>query len=402
VGARLDVEVRSAIEVTQRRRAFQNTVQGLSAKLSTSPVLQPQAAGLLDRLFELAPVGILALDGRAHILIANRAVPPLLEVAQQEVSGKPLSGFFPAGDADRLGQLLRQASESVEPVYGVFERDHSVGRQILEVRVASWRVREHEAGFLAILQDVTDRTRTERERAELISRLDKAIRARDEFLSVASHELKTPLTAFQLQLELIRRGMPEECLGPIEARLNAAQRHVRKLAALAESLLDVSGVATGRLELQLSDVDLSLLVRDVLDRMRDTLAQAGCEVSFHSEGEVVGRWDALRLDQMVTNLLTNAARYGAGKPVHVFVGAAEGRARLVVRDEGIGIPSEALSRIFGRFERAVSERNYGGLGLGLYISHQIVEALSGTIRVESQEEQGATFTVELPCRPSAA
>jgi PAS domain S-box-containing protein len=398
---RLDSELRSAIEVTQRRRAFRNTIQGVSSKLSASPVPPPQAIGLLDTLFELAPVGILALDSRAHILIGNRAVLPLLEVSPEAVTGRPLSRFFPREEADRLGQLLHHVSGSAESVHGLFERDHSLGRQVLEVRVASWRVREEETGFLAILQDVTERTRTERERAELIARLDKALRRRDEFLSVASHELKTPLTAFQLQLELIRRGMPEECRKPLEARLNAAQRHVGRLAALVESLLDVSGVATGRLELQLSDVDLSLLVRDALDRMRDTLAQAGCEVAFHSEGEVVGRWDALRLEQVVINLLTNVAKYGAGKPVHVFVGAVEGRARLVVRDEGIGIPSEALSRIFGRFERAVSERNYGGLGLGLYISHQIVEALSGTIRVESQEGRGSTFTVELPCRPSA-
>jgi PAS domain S-box-containing protein len=402
VGAGLDAELRSAIEVTQRRRAFQDTVRGLSSKLSASPVLQPQALGMLDRLFELAPVGILALDSRAHVLIGNRAVLPLLEVSQEDVTGKPLSRFFPAEDADRLGQLLHHAASSVEPLYGSFERDHSRGRQILEVRVASLRERENELGFLAILQDVTERTRTERERAELIARLDKAIQSRDEFLSVASHELKTPLTAFQLQLELIRRGMTEACRKPIEARLTAAHRQVNRLSAVVESLLDVSGVATGQLALQLTDVDFSRLVRDALDRMRDTFVQAGCDVAFHSEGAVVGRWDALRLDQVVTNLLSNAAKYGAGRPIHVSVGAEAGRARLTVRDEGIGIPSEALSRIFNRFERAVSERHYGGLGLGLYISRRIVEAMSGTIQVKSEEGQGATFTVELPCHPSAS
>jgi len=402
VRTRLDLELQNAVELTQRRRAFRSTVQGLSSKLSASPVLQPQAVGLLDGLFELAPVGILALDSRAHILVGNRATLSLFEVGQKELTGKPLSCFFPAGEADRLGQLLHPASSSIEPAHAAFERDHSLGRQVLEVRVAPWRMREHETGFLAILQDVTERTRTEREKAELIARLDKALRGRDEFLSVASHELKTPLAALQLQLELIRRGMAEESRKPLEARLNAAHRQVSRLASLVESLLEVSGVASGRLELQLADVDLSLLVHDTLERMRDTFAQAGCEVSFHSEGPVVGRWDALRLEQVVTNLLSNAAKYGAGKPVHVAVGAEARRARLTVRDEGIGIPSEALSRIFGRFERAVSERNYGGLGLGLYISRQLVEAMSGTIGVESQEGQGATFTVELPCHPGAS
>jgi PAS domain S-box-containing protein len=394
---RLDAELHGAIEVTRRRRAFLNTVQGLSSKLSTSPVLQPQSTGFLDKLFELAPAGILALDSRAHILLGNRAVLQLLEVSQEEATGRPLSGLFPLEEAGRLLPLIHEAFGSGEPLEGQFERDSSRGRQVLEVRVASLRVRENETGLLAILQDVTERTRTERERAALITQLDKAVRSRDEFLSVASHELKTPLTAFQLQLELIRRGIPPESRKPLEPRLAMAQRQVSKLSGLVESLLDVSRVATGRLQLQLSDVDLSHLVQDALDRMQGTFAQAGCDVSFHGEGPVVGRWDALRLEQVVSNLLSNAAKYGAGRPVHVSVGVEAGRARLTVKDAGIGIASEDLARIFGRFERAVSERHYGGLGLGLYISQQLVEAMAGTIEVESQLGEGSAFTVWLPC-----
>jgi PAS domain S-box-containing protein len=398
---RLDAELCTAIEVTQRRRTFAGTVQGLSSKLSASPVLQPQSVGFLDTLFELAPVGILALDSQAHILLGNRAVLSLLEVRQEELVGRPLSSLFPPEEAGRLEGLLHQASGSGEPLQGPFERDSSRGRQVLEVRVASVQVREGELGFLAILQDVTERTRAERERAALIAQLDEAVRSRDEFLSVASHELKTPLTAFHLQLELIRRAMPPESQKQLASRLAMAQRQVTKLAGLVESLLDVSRVATGRLELQLSDVDLTLLVHDALDRMQGTFAQAGCGVAFHGEGPVVGRWDALRLEQVVNNLLSNAAKYGAGGPVSVSVGTEAGRARLTVKDAGIGIAPEDVRRIFGRFERAVSERHYGGLGLGLYISLQLVEAMAGTIEVESQKGEGSAFTVWLPLRPDA-
>ncbi len=399
VRPRLDAELHSAIEVTQRRRAFLSTVKVLSSRLSTSPVLQPQSVAFLDKLFELAPAGILALDSRAHILLANRAVLSLLEVSQPELTGRALSSLFSPEEASRLEHLLHQAFESGEPLQEAFERDSSRGRQVLEVRVASLRVREEETGFLAILQDVTERTRTERERTALITQLDKAVRSRDEFLSVASHELKTPLTAFQLQLELIRRAIPPEHRKPLEPRMAMAQRQVNKLSGLVESLLEVSRVATGRLELQLTQVELTHLVHDALERMQGTFAQAGCNVSFHSEGPVVGRWDAIRLEQVVNNLLSNAAKYGAGCPVHVSVGTEAGRARLTVKDAGIGIAQEDVARIFGRFERAVSERNYGGLGLGLYISQQLVEAMSGTIEVESQPGQGATFTVWLPCAP---
>jgi signal transduction histidine kinase len=165
------------------------------------------------------------------------------------------------------------------------------------------------------------------------------------------------------------------------------------------SLLDVGRLAAGRLELEPGEVDLSALVREVLERLAEVFAQAGCSVQLEAEAPVRGEWDAQRLDQVLVNLLSNAAKYGAGRPVHVRVEQVEGRARISVRDEGIGIAPEALPRLFGRFERATSDRNYGGLGLGLYISRQLVEAMAGSVRVESRPQAGATFTVDLPLRP---
>ena len=139
-----------------------------------------------------------------------------------------------------------------------------------------------------------------------------------------------------------------------------------------------------------------LLVTEDPYAAASVFSQAGCSVRLEVSGEVRGCWDGSRLEQVVVNLLSNAAKYGAGKPVFIQVDAEGGQARLRVRDEGIGISEEALPRLFGRFERGVSERHYGGLGLGLYISRQIVGAMGGTIQVESQQDQGALFTVLLP------
>ena len=151
------------------------------------------------------------------------------------------------------------------------------------------------------------------------------------------------------------------------------------------------------MRIELEEVDLPAVVRDVTERFAEELSQAHCSLTLHAEQGVVGRWDPFRLEQVITNLLANAIKFGHDHPIEVSVGEADGTATLVVRDHGIGIPPDRLPYIFERFERAVSSRFYGGLGLGLYIVRSIVETLGGSIRAESKMGDGATFTVELPC-----
>jgi signal transduction histidine kinase len=253
---------------------------------------------------------------------------------------------------------------------------------------------------------VNDAELLERER-QARRESQEAVRLRDEFLSVAAHELRTPLTSLKLQHELVARTLPPEALGRVAGRLAGAQRQVSRLSELVESLLDVSRIAQGRLTVEPEELDLAPLVGEAVGRLREVFQQAGCAVEVHAPGPVVGRWDPHRLDQVLVNLLTNAAKYGAGRPIHVALeaqagpeggaeGPAEGEVRLTVRDQGIGIDEDARPRLFGKFERAVSERHYGGLGLGLFISRQIVEAHGGRITLESAPGQGATFTVHLP------
>ncbi len=222
---------------------------------------------------------------------------------------------------------------------------------------------------------------------------------RDEFLSIASHELKTPLTSLKLQHQLIDRFLPGECRESVAPRLSVAARQVGRLSSLVDSLLDVSRITAGRLRLEPIDMELTQLIREVLDRLSEVFSLAECSVDFPPTEPVLGYWDLLRLEQVLVNLLSNAAKYGAGRPIHVRAKVEAGHAVLSIRDEGIGIAPEGLSRLFSRFGRAVSERHYGGLGLGLFISKQIIEAMDGRIRVESRPSEGATFIVELPLRP---
>jgi signal transduction histidine kinase len=240
------------------------------------------------------------------------------------------------------------------------------------------------------------------ENASLYRDAQSAVRMRDEFLSVASHELKTPLTSLKLQHGLIDRALTGEAREKVGPRLATAVRQVQRLAALVDNLLDVSRLSLGRLSLEPTEVDLGQAVRDAVERMEEVFSQAGCTVRVDVPGPLTGRWDSLRLDQVLVNLLTNAAKYGAGRPVAVEARAEGDEAvRLWVRDEGIGIDEKDLPRLFGRFERAVSDRHYGGLGLGLFISRQIVDAMGGSIEVESRPGVGSTFTVRLPRAPGA-
>jgi signal transduction histidine kinase len=233
-----------------------------------------------------------------------------------------------------------------------------------------------------------------------LARAEEAVATRDEFLSVASHELKTPLTPLSLKLQTLRRELsarssvpnPERTLG----HLDMAQRQVKKLVDLVDDLLDVSRIGAGQLELHPTRVELSALVRDVVQRFEPEAVRVGCALELEPSQPIWVSVDSRRFEQVLDNLLSNALKYGAGKPVRVRLEPLGTRMRLTVRDQGIGISTDALDRIFHRFERAVSGRNYGGLGLGLYITRRIVEASGGTVVADSAPGQGATFTVELP------
>ncbi len=238
--------------------------------------------------------------------------------------------------------------------------------------------------------------------ARLYEEAREAIRLRDEFLSVASHELRTPLTPLNLKLGLLRRLADQAGEGTLPAAqvaadIGIAARHVQRLTNLVDHLLDVTRIRAGRLQLQLELVDLAEVVRDAGARLASLAAESGSIIQVEAPEGCTGIWDRMRLEQIATNLLSNALKYGAGKPVQLRL-EEEGPAAVVlsVRDAGVGMEPSVLDRIFGRFERGHSGRNYPGLGLGLYFTRQIVAALEGTISVESAPGEGSVFRVVLP------
>lgn len=234
------------------------------------------------------------------------------------------------------------------------------------------------------------------ERADLYDRALNAVRVRDDFLSVAGHELRTPLSALLLQAEVLLRMSDDTPKAAIRERGALVLRGVTRLIKLTDELLDTSRITTGRLSLRREPVELGALVEEVVARTGGDGTRIGPNLRFEVTGPVQGYWDRARIEQVVTNLLTNALRYGGGEPIEVRVTRSANAATITVRDRGIGIGEDDQARIFDRFERAGGTNQFGGLGLGLWITREIVEAHGGRITVDSRLGEGATFTVTLP------
>lgn len=235
--------------------------------------------------------------------------------------------------------------------------------------------------------------------AEIAAR--EAIQIRDEFLSIASHELKTPLTSLGLHLAHLRRIIQKEldsALVPprMSRAMESSEQQLKRLGRLIDELLDVTRINNGKFSLELERIRLPEMIREICARYAHDLQLAGCELVLELDDEIEGEWDRLRLEQVVINLITNALKYGRGKPIHVSAQIHDQQAVVQVRDQGIGIAKEDQARIFSQFERAVSSSNFGGLGLGLFIVAKILDAHQGQIEVESEPEQGSTFTFRLP------
>jgi signal transduction histidine kinase len=258
--------------------------------------------------------------------------------------------------------------------------------------------RQHSAADIVVAEELARRCAAALENARLFRAVERAVGVRDDFLSIAGHELKTPVAALQLQIQGLMRQLGRGAVdGPmLEERLGRAGKQIGRLERLISELLDVSRITGGRLRLHPEELELVALCHEVADRFRDELGHAGCQLTFSGAPQVQGSWDRLRIEQVVANLIANAIKYGPSKPIEVGIDPRPREVALIVRDHGIGIAPPDRERIFGRFERAVSERHYGGLGLGLWIARQIVDAMGGAISCDSEMGTGTTFTVTLP------
>jgi len=416
----------TVMDVTERRRSEDNLrfLAQASALLATSldyeDTLRRVATLAVPVLADWCGVDVVDGVGRVRRLINFHRNPEKVRLVEELMRRYPLEPDAPSGsprvlrtgepelipeisdetlvryarDAEHL-RLLRELGLHSYLVVPLRSRERVLGALMLAHGESGRRYGQEE---LRLAEDLAHRAAVSVDNALLYREAQKAIGLRDGFLQVAAHELRTPVTALKLNVQaLVGSTRREEAWSErTVSRLKGLERAVGRLGVLVDELLDVSRITSGRLVLHPEELDLAELVREVAGRFRPEAERAGCALRVRVPGPVVSRWDRLRLEQVLSNLLSNALKYGAGQPVEVALGASEERVLLSVRDEGIGIEPEVQERIFERFERAVSDRHYGGLGMGLWVTREIVTALGGTIHVESAPRRGAVFTVELP------
>jgi PAS domain S-box-containing protein len=244
---------------------------------------------------------------------------------------------------------------------------------------------------LEVLEEVARRCAVALENSRLYLAARQEIRAREEFLAVASHEIRGPIASIRLAVDGLRTSV-----APQATLVDLIDREERRLERLVDELLDLGRLQSGQMHLMLESVDLARVTRDIAARHASELERSHSALNIRGAPVLFGRWDRTRIEQIVENLLSNAIKFGQGKPIDVELVQELDSAVLRVTDHGIGIPEDKLETIFQPFERAVPDRHYGGLGLGLYIVRAIVVRLGGTITVRSTPDSGTTFTVELP------
>jgi signal transduction histidine kinase len=341
-----------------------------------------------DRIIHHARSG----DEALALLLEHDFALAILDVQMPGMSGLELAALMRGTDKTRRIPIIFVSAGAKELNYA-FKGYETGAVDFLYKPLDPHAVRSKVSVFVEI-----HRQRQQLQEAQ--SELQRAIEMRDDFVSMVSHELRTPLNTLYLQTQLRRRVANGAQLTPAQlaAMVERDEAQIRNMVRLIDDMLDVSRLRKGTLAIQPAAADLATLVRRVVESYADQAASVGCPMELTAPDSLPGVWDEFRIEQVVANLLTNAIRYGGGKPVEVIVESSGQEATVSVRDRGIGIAPQDQARIFEQFERAVGKQVAPGLGLGLYITRQIVEAHGGRIEVQSSPGEGSTFTVRLPRR----
>ena len=405
--------------VTKELRGFAKITRDLSDRRQAEDLLRKSEERLRLLVESVKDYAILMLDPQGSITTWNGGAERINGYRADEVLGRHFSLFYQPEDI-AAGRPRRELE--IATAVGRYEEEgwrvrRGGERYWVNVVLTAIRdpVTQELRGFAKVTRDLTERRAMEdearavadaalRDRAKAVE-AQNALALRDEFISVAAHELRTPLTALQLKVEGVNEALktpgPAAKVMRMSGRLESALRQIERLTGLVERLLDVSRIVRGQLALNREDTDLVDLAAEVVEDFRAAAQQSGSELTLHAGDSVIGQWDRGRLAQVLINLISNAIKYGAGRPIDVLVVEGAEDAQIVVADHGIGIDGKDLDRIFGRFERAAPAGNYSGLGVGLYVARSIVEQHGGQIDVVSQPGEGSTFTIRLPKRGAA-
>jgi PAS domain S-box-containing protein len=382
IGEAVVGRVWSVRDVTDRERLFRRALfladaSRLLASLDVRPALDSVAHLAVPFLGEGCAVDLLGDGGPRRLVSVSRdpesPIPPELHPAVE--AGPP---------------TIRAVGERSCIAVPLLEKGTLLGAMTFVAAPG----RRYTPDDLQLAEELGRRAALSVANARLYQGAQDALRARDEFLAIAAHEIRGPITSIHLAVQGLHGGKIPK--GAMSSVLGIVEREDRRLARFVDELLDLGRIRSGRFTVTYEPVDLGELVREATARLAAELAASGSPLTVSTGGRLVGQWDRFRLEQVVMNLLSNAIKFGLGKPISVSASAHHGMVSLAVRDHGLGIAPEMLERIFLPFERAVAVRHYGGLGLGLFIARTVVEELGGKISVESRAGTGTTFTVELP------
>jgi PAS domain S-box-containing protein len=425
---------RTETQMQEREEKFRFLADASKALVSTldlAPVLSNVAKLAVPEFADWAAVDLIGEDGRLERVAVWHADPEKIRQAEEFHAKYPPDLDAPVG----IGKILKTGeSELFEDLPESLIRDSlrelperladtlalNIRSFIMVPLMARQKVlgaitfvfadsgRRYTPDQLSLAEELGRRAGLAVENARLFQQAQNAVQVRDDFLSIAAHELRTPLTSLSMQLQIMKMLNDKESETPgfpakLSKKLDLALRQGRSLANLIDGLLDLSRLANRRLALDPAPLDLVKVTRLVADNFAEIAHRSGIELRITAETEsCTGNWDSLRVEQAITNLVSNALKYGAGKPVDIEISCDQLAARVRVTDRGLGIAPADQARIFGRFERAISHKDISGLGIGLYITREIALAHGGEVRLEkSVPGQGSTFLFELPFAPAA-